>query len=198
MIAAIIVFMVLVTLMCIFSVTVIVIDIRRSKREAAEKEPQSAATDAEAVPEGSVAFNATKATHWQKYADLSTEDQARYDEIARYAAAVPQVKNVKSDRAEEFKLYTKRLVRLIIKRGAVMCEFTIPNEQFSKYVEDNKVSVKHATSVLKVTSEKDVAAAKDAIDIAVNAVMAERARRHEQELERRREARRRKAANSDK
>lgn len=216
MLVATIIFMVLVAAMCIFSVTVIVIDLKRSKKQpqadtettatepaavpstasaAPQAEPQAAAVVAE--DEHSVVFNAQQLTHSEKYAQLEGDNKEWYDRIVTHVCTVKGIKRKLSDRYEEFRLFTKRIVRLTIKKGIVQCEYSLGNDELNRFMSGSRLAVKHSTTVIKLVSEKETVAAENAIDIAVAAVLRERAERHQRDLERRREARRRAASSAD-
>lgn len=125
----------------------------------------------------------------EKYLNLSGEQKRFYDEIVTYAASVQGSKRTKNERYEEYKSGKNRLVRVLIKRDTVVCEYLIRNENFGKYIDGNKVRVKHAPASLKVTDENTLRAAKDSIDIAKSAIEEERLYKKEQAKIRRRERR---------
>lgn len=213
MYTAVIVFMALVAAMCVFSVTVIVIDLKRSKKPsdhdsattatqsaqtvAATASVASAAAVAAVEDEQAVVFSAQKMTHTEKYAQLDDESKTWYNTVAAHAAAVPQIKRVQNDKCEEFRLFGKRIVRLSIKKGVVHCEYCIVNVEFNRYVVNGKLAVKHTATIIKLVSEREVVAAENAVDIAVAIVRRERNEKHQRDLERRREARRQRTASSD-
>lgn len=125
----------------------------------------------------------------EKYLALSSKDKAYYDEIALYAAQKENAKKFKNARYEEYKIGKTRLVRLLIKRGAVVCEFMLQNADFKNYISENKVSVKHAPTVMKIEDAEGVQAAKDSVDIVIQALNEEREYKKELARERRRQAR---------
>ena len=142
-----------------------------------------------------VAFNTTaKDTLEEKYLALSAEQKGYYDEIALYAANKEDAKRFKNLRYEEFKIGKSRLVRMLIKRGQIVCEFIMYNSDFKNYVNENKVAVKQAATVIKITDEAAVQAAKDSMDIVVNTINEEKEYKKQQAKERRKAARLAKAA----
>ncbi len=149
----------------------------------------------EAVEEGNVAFSAASETLEEKYLSLDVERKGYYDEIVRCAMAVEGSKRYKNAAYEEYKVGTNRIVRLKIKRGTVVCEFIIANLKFKSYVSDNKVAVKQAPAVIKVTDEASLSAAKDSIQIAINAIEEEKAYKKEQAKLRRQQRRQEAEAN---
>lgn len=140
--------------------------------------------------EGQIRFSADpKQSHRAKYLALSGQQKAWYDEIVAYAKRVEEVKSVLTTGYEEFKLHSKRVIRLRIKKGTVICEFIIANTNFSRYISTNKISVKQAPTSFKLLEATDVGAAKDSIDIAVRTIIEEREEAKRQQRERRRLAR---------
>ncbi len=203
------VFMVFVSVMCLFSVLVVLRDIVReiteSKRQAkaqtvqvVEKPqetpcvlPESSKPVVEKVKEesiesevavtsveekeGNISFSANKKqTLEEKYASLSQKDKNRYNEIVEYAKKVEGNRCFKNDRYEEYKVGKNRLVRMLIKRGVIICEFILQNSDFKNYVNENKISVKQSATSLKILDSASVAVAKNSIDIAVNAINEEK------------------------
>ena len=78
---------------------------------------------------------------------------------------------------------------MLIKRDVITCEFILPNNDFKYYVNENKINVKQAATVLKIVDDASVKVAKDSIDIAVKAIQEEKELKKEQAKERRRLAR---------
>ena len=137
-----------------------------------------------------VAFNTNaKDTLEEKYMALSAEQKGFYDEIALYAANKEDSKKFKNLRYEEYKIGKARLVRMLIKRGQIVCEFIMFNSDFKNYVNENKVSVKQAATVIKITDAASVQAAKDSMDIVVNTINEEKEYKKQMAKERRKAAR---------
>ena len=127
------------------------------------------------VSDDMVTFSSEKAlTIEDKYLELNSEEKNYYDEIIQHATKVEGARRFKNARYEEYKVGKNRLVRLLIKRGIVVCEFILPNSDFKNYVNENKLKIKAAPTVLKVVSAETVKIAKDSIDIAVKAIEAEK------------------------
>lgn len=125
----------------------------------------------------------------EKYLALSATERGYYDEIALYAAKKEEAKKYKNARYEEYKIGKTRLVRLLIKRGTVICEFMLHNADFKNYISENKVSVKHSATVMKIEDAEAVQAAKDSVDIVIQAIAEEKEYKKELARERRRQAR---------
>lgn len=203
------VFMVFVSVMCLFSALVVLRDIVKeiaeSKRQAkaqtvqvvekcvetpfvlpeppkpvVEEVKEETALEEVAVTsveekEGNISFSANnKQTLDEKYASLSQKDKSRYNEIVEYAKKVEGNRCFKNDRYEEYKVGKNRLVRMLIKRGVIICEFILQNSDFKNYVNENKISVKQSATSLKILDSASVAVAKNSIDIAVNAINEEK------------------------
>lgn len=151
---------------------------------------QSLQEENEKTNTGNVVFDASPETTLdEKYNALPRNIKGYYDEIIVYAASFPDSKRIKNTAYEEYKIGKNRLVRLKIKRGAIICELIIPNPQFKKFIDGNKVSVKQAPAIVKVTDPESLAFVKDSIRIAVDAINEEKEYKKEQKRIRRRELR---------
>ena len=149
------------------------------------------ATDAptpEIIPEDAVVFSATRDTIDQRYEALPDEMKGYYDEIVKYAQVVEGNRRFKNDRYEEYKVGKNRIVRLLIKRGVIVCEFIIANSDLRNYMADNKLKIKQAATTMKVYDETTLQAAKNAVDIAVRAIEDEKQYKKEQARAKRRAA----------
>ena len=145
--------------------------------------------------EGKISFSTNqRQTLEEKYLALPTEARGWYDEIIKYASNVEGSKRIKNVRYEEYKVGQARLVRMLIKRGIIHCEFILHNSDFKNYVNENKISVRQAATTMRVENEAGVQAAKSSIDIVVAAIAEEKEYKKQQARERRRAAR---AANKE-
>ncbi len=125
-------------------------------------------------------------TLFGKYLRLTEEQKRFYDEIVAYAAAIPGSRQIKNDRYEEYRYGNARLVRVLIRRDTVVCAYLMTNVNFKRYVAGNKIKVKTAPSVLKISDESALRAAKDSIGIAKKIVDDEKAYKKDQAKLRRR------------
>lgn len=125
----------------------------------------------------------------EKYLKLSDEQKRFFDEVSAHAASAEQSRRIENDRYVEYKAGNARLVRLLIKREIVVCEYLMPNDNFKRYLAGNKVKVKTAPIILKITDENSLQTAKDSIDIAKKIIADEKAYKKEQKNLRRRERR---------
>ncbi len=187
-----IIFVALVLAFSLFCVVVVCCDIIEEKHEHKMQEVKE---DAQVTLEAStvanveneiveqndenVKFTTGNETLLEKYNALSSKYKEYYDEIVEFAGMINNIKHFKKAQYEDFRLGKRSLVRLKIRRGVVVCELMIPNLQFKNYVNDNKVVVKQAPAVIKVTDGESLSAVKDSIRIAVDAIEEEKAYKKE-------------------
>lgn len=158
--------------------------------EVVEVPTEEAPAEEEVDPEGMISFaKGQQQTLDEKYLALNQEAKGWYDEIIKYASAVEGSKRFKNARYEEYKVGKNRLVRLLIKRGVINCEFILHNSDFKNYVNENKISVKQAATTMLVESAATVGAVKNSIDIVVAAIAEEKEYKKQQAREKRRAAR---------
>ena len=162
--------------------------------EPAEAEPEAEESAEEA--EGTISFSTTqRQTLEEKYLALSAQQRGWYDEIIKYAAAVEGSKRYKNVRYEEYKVGKNRLVRMLIKRNTVVCEFILHNSDFKNYISENKITVKQSATTMLVDSDATVDAVKNSIDIVVAFIAEEK--EHKKMLARERRKAARAAQNAD-
>ena len=151
--------------------------------EAEEEKPAE-------VDDGKISFSAGQQQSLEeKYLALSAEARGWYDEIIRHASMVEGSKRFKTLRYEEYKVGKNRLVRVLIKRGIINCEFILQNSDFKNYVSENKISIKQSATTILVENAATVTAAKNSIDIAVAAIAEEKEYKKQQAREKRKAAR---------
>ena len=166
--------------------------------EPVAEEPVAEEPAEEEDPEGTVKFAAgQRQTLEEKYLELSSEAKGWYDAIVKYAANVEGSKRFKNVRYEEYKVGKNRLVRLLIKRGVINCEFILHNSDFKNYINENKISVKQAATTMLVESAETVEAVKNSIDIAVAAIAEEKEYKKKLAREKRKAAREAAANNAE-
>lgn len=150
-----------------------VTEVEQTVTEEVEQPVES--TENTEMAEGAVIFSSDKGlTLDDKYNALDSAGKTRYDEIIKYASAVEGSKRFKNLRYEEYKIGSYRIVRMLIKRGIIVCEFMMQNTNFKSYVSENKISVKQSATVIKVADDETVQAIKDTIDIVVKAIAEEK------------------------
>ena len=140
-------------------------------------------------PEGAVNFSTDKLTLEEKYLKLPAELRAYYDDIVCYAMSVEGHKRYKKETYEEYKIGKNSLVKIKIKNDVIICELLVPNLDFKNYVSDNKIDVRQAATVIRVTDEASLAAVKGTMDIVLKELEKEREYKKEKAKMRRRELR---------
>ncbi len=156
----------------------------------AEESIEAPAEEPEADTEGTITFSmGQQQTLDEKYLKLPAAQRGWYDEIIKYASAIEGSKRYKNARYEEYKVGKNRLVRLLIKRDVINCEFILHNSDFKNYVNENKISVKQSATTMLVEAEETVEAVKNSIDIVVAAIAEEKEYKKQLARERRRAAR---------
>ena len=158
--------------------------------EETEEEPVEEEVAITEEDDGKISFSAKQQqTLDEKYLELPSEAKGWYDEIIKYASAVENSKRYKNARYEEYKVGKNRLVRLLIKRGVINCEFILHNSDFRNYVQENKISVKQSATTMLVEDATTVDAVKSSIDIVVSAIAEEKEYKKQLAREKRRAAR---------
>lgn len=123
--------------------------------------------------------------------DSISDQDLYYNEVARYASAVPTVtKHYKNDAHEEWKIGLARLICMKIRRGAVICEFNIQNSEMKDHISGSRVAVKQSQTTVKLEDQNAVSFALESIDLAAKIIEEEKAEKKKANLERRKEKRR--------
>ena len=115
-----------------------------------------------------------KLTHLEKYMLLNEEKKSWYDEIINYAKEKENVKHRLTENYEDVKLYSKRVIRMVIKREEIICEFILGNNRFNDYMKQKNLNVKILPTQLKIDSIEAKDAAKESIDLTIHSIMEER------------------------
>ena len=158
--------------------------------EEAPAEEAPAEEAAEENADGTISFSlGQQQTLEEKYLALPAEQRGWYDEIIKYASHVEGSKRFKNARYEEYKVGKNRLVRVLIRRGVINCEFILHNSDFKNYVNENKISVKQSATTMLVEAASTVDAVKNSIDIVVAAIAEEKEYKKQQAREKRKAAR---------
>lgn len=145
----------------------------------------------EEVDPSAVSFSRVNLTCEEKYQMLSAEFKRFFDEIVNYALSKPGVKELRKSGYYDYKIGAYRVLRASIKRGEIICQYTPIDEDFISYAEDSGVKIKRSDITIKVSEAVAVGAAKDSIDLIYSQIEADKARKKELALEKRRERRRR-------
>ena len=121
----------------------------------------------------------------EKYAALSSEYKGYFDEICKHAAAKEGAKEFRNNSYCDYKQGTQRLVRLTIKRGEIVCQFTFIDRDFKSYASQNNVKMKSSATTVKVVEPAAVGVVKDGIDLVCQQIAEEKAFKKQQARERR-------------
>lgn len=126
----------------------------------------------------------------EAYRRLSLRQKGFVDEILDYAETKEGVKKVVNDKSASVYLGKKLVVRIMLKRGAVVARLTVQNNDFIAYTDSAGLNIKEKPVDVKIEEPEMVSAVKDIIDITYRDLSAERSRREEEKKALRREQRR--------
>ena len=141
--------------------------------------------------ENAVVFSTHSFTMAEKYATLSSEYKAFFDDIVRHALSKEGVKELKSNNHYDYKIGSYRVVRITIKRGEIICEFSFIDRDFRNYASASKVRMKASATSMKVNEASAVGVAKDCIDLICTQIAEDKEYKKELAREKRRERRKR-------
>lgn len=137
-----------------------------------------------------VSFNRVNLTCEEKYSMLSAEDKAFFDDIARHALTKDGVKELRKSGYYDYKIGAYRVLRMSIKRGEIVCQFTPIDSDFNNYADDSAVKIKQSATTVRVTEPAAVGVVKDGIDLVYKQIEEDKDRKKALALEKRRERRR--------
>ncbi len=171
-----------------------------AEEEKEETEPSDKAqTDEDNEDENSVTFSKSHyMTMESRYAALSSECKGYFDEVVRHVLSKEGVKVNETASYHDYKIGAKKVMRISIKRGEIVCEFTFIDRSFNTYAHANNIKFKPSATSIRVTEASAVGVAKDGIDIVCAQIAEEKEYKKELARERRRERRRQKASESGK
>lgn len=156
-------------------------------------------TDEDSDDENSVTFSKSlNMTMESRYAALSSEFKSYFDEVVRHAMSKEGVKVNETTSYYDYKIGAKRVMRISIKRGEIVCEFTFIDRDFNTYAHANNVKLKPSATSIRVTEASAVGVAKDGIDLVCAQIAEEKEYKRELARAKRRERRRQKANASEK
>ena len=151
---------------------------------------------AEAVPsvemtEDSVVFQASQRLSFiEKYAQLTPEDRARFDELAAYVLAKPGCKRLESNDAITFKCKSDKVMRATIRRDTVTVSFMLANTELDRFVRRAGIKkIKIAPVAIRLESDDDLLLAKQTADLTMEHILEEQQYRKERRNELRRQSR---------
>lgn len=140
------------------------------------------------VPEGSVILmRGEKMTFAEKYEALSEEEKALLDEFAAYVTDKEDCSKQLQISSLVFKYRRSQIVKAVIRRDAVLLQFSIVNPDFGRMVRQEKTEGLRVKPVeIRLIDEDALEVAKQTADITLAYVRGE----EDYKLEKRREARR--------
>lgn len=163
--------------------------------EAPAKETPAPVEEAPALEEavedeGAVVFSANTLTMEEKYATLSSEFKRYFDEIIKHALSKEGVKEFKHNSSYDYKIGSYRVVRMMIKRGEIVCEFHFIDRDIIDYANASNVKMKQSATTIKVLEASAVGVAKDGIDLVCTQIAEDKEYKKELAREKRKEKRR--------
>jgi hypothetical protein len=163
--------------------------------EAPAKETPAPVEEAPALEEaveddGAVAFSTHTLTIEEKYATLSSEFKRYFDDIIKHALSKEGVKEFKHTGSYDYKIGAYRVVRMMIKRGEIVCEFHFIDRDILDYANASNIKMKQSATTIKVTEASAVGAAKDGIDLVCTQIEEDKEYKKELAREKRKEKRR--------
>ena len=136
---------------------------------------EESADEAEEADENAVTFSKSHVmTLAEKYAALSSEYKGYWDEIAKHAASKEGVREFKNNNYCDYKIGAQRLIRMMIKRGELVCQFLFIDRDFKSYASQNNVKMKPSATTVKVIEAAAVGVAKDGIDLVCQQIAEEK------------------------
>ncbi len=157
--------------------------------DPAEEAPAPVEEVSAEAENGAVTFATHTLTMEEKYAALSTEFKRYFDDIVRHAMAKEGVKESKHNNSYDYKIGAYRVIRMMIKRGEIVCEFNFIDRDILDYANASNVKMKQSASSMKVVEPAGVGAAKDGIDLVCTQIAEDKAYKKELAKEKRREKR---------
>lgn len=139
-----------------------------------------------------VRFSRVSLSMEEKYATLSTEFKRYFDDIVRHALSKEGVKESKQSGAYVYKIASYKVLKMMIKRSEIVCEFTFIDRAFLNYANASggEVKIKQSATAVRVTEASAVGVVKDGIDLVCTQIDADKEYKKEQAKEKRREKRR--------
>lgn len=144
--------------------------------------------------ENDVSFNTNNLTIEDKYAALSYEFKVCFNDIVQHALSKEGVKEIKHTSSYDYKIGAYRVVRIMIKRGEIVCEFNFIDREVLNYASASNVRMKQSATALRVSEISTVDAVKEGIDLVCTQIAEDKEYKKELAKEKRREKRKQAAA----
>lgn len=186
---AVIVFILFLCILCFFAVMIVLRDIviensknRKEIKELQEKKQENVTIENETKNEptetkpddNSVVFSSYVLTMPERYATLSNEYKKYFDDIVKYVLSKKNVKELKNNSSYVYKDASYRILRLMIKRGEIVCELNFIDREIKNYVDGSNVPVKQSATSIKVVEPAAVGVVKDGIDLVCSQISEDR------------------------
>ena len=162
------------------------------EEESAPEEGEAEEVAATEDDPDAVSFSRVSLTMEEKYATLSTEFKRYFDDIVRHALSKEGVKESKQSGAYIYKIASYKVLKMMIKRSEIVCEFTFIDRAFLNYADKSggEVKIKQSATAVRVTDALAVGVVKDGIDLVCTQIDADKEYKKELAREKRREKRR--------
>lgn len=142
------------------------------------------------ITDNSVVFETQKnqkLSFIEKYASLTAEMRAYYDDVVAYILANKDCKKIESFGAITFKCKTDKILRAVIKRDAVVLNFMLANTDLNRFVREEGIKkIKITPVAIRLESDADVILAKQTADITLENIREEQQYRKDKKRELRR------------
>lgn len=186
---AVIVFILFLCILCFFAVMIVLRDIviensknRKEIKELQEQKQENVTIENETKNEptetkpddNSVVFSSYVLTMPERYATLSNEYKKYFDDIVKYVLSKKNVKELKNNSSYVYKDASYRILRLMIKRGEIVCELNFIDREIKNYVDGSNVPVKQSATSIKVVEPAAVGVVKDGIDLVCSQISEDR------------------------
>ncbi len=159
-----------------------------------EPEPEKEETVEE--PDTDVSFNTNVLTIEDKYAALAYELKVCFNDIIQHALSKEGVKEIKHTASYDYKIGAYRVVRIMIKRGEIVCEFNFIDREVLNYANASNVRMKQSATVLRVSDADAIDAVKEGIDLVCTQIAEDKEYKKQLAKEKRREKRKQAAADA--
>ena len=151
-------------------------------------------TNEEVDPDGNyVSINKVlipKKSHAEKYAELDEESKKYYDAVMAYAESKADVKRQESVNADTVFYGRTCIVKTQIKQTKVVCSFSMLDADMKRMFKGNKgVAAKEKFTSIRVSDAVSLEIAKQSIDFSYQSAVEEKEYKHQQQLQKRRDAR---------
>lgn len=100
--------------------------------------------------------------------------QFYFEEVEDYVKDIDFVKQIEKDNYLEYQLGNIKLVKFMIIKGNIICEFHIINKDLKKYIIENKLVVKQTPTFVKLENRRMVQIAKDSVNIILKSIEEEK------------------------